>query len=116
MENPYQTTSVRKPILNEYYFFYVHPPVWNDCSIKILRVAIKELLLILEKSAQIKQKPSHIEYEAYFPPQLNLDNSKNSLEVEGPHHYDIFFWECGASRFNEYDSRGELETRHNRCK
>ncbi len=28
----------------------------------------------------------------YFPSQLNLENAKNSLDVEGPHHYNIFFW------------------------
>ncbi len=26
-----------------------------------------------------------------FPPQLNLENAKNSLGVGGPHHYNIFF-------------------------
>ena len=48
-------------------------------------------LLILGMSAQIKQKTSHIEFEVYFPPQLNLENAKNSLDVEGPHHYNMFF-------------------------
>ena len=32
-------------------------------------------LIILEKSAQIKQETSHIE-EAYFSPQLNLESAK----------------------------------------
>ncbi len=30
----------------------------------------------------------------YFPLQLNLENAKNSMDVEGPYHYNIFFWEC----------------------
>ena len=29
-------------------------------------------------------------FEAYFPPQPNLENTKNPLDVEGPHHYNIF--------------------------
>ncbi len=44
----------------------------------------------MEKSAQIIQETSHIEFEAYFPPQLNLENAKDSLDVEGPHHNNIF--------------------------
>ncbi len=107
MENPYQTACIGNPILNEYYFFYVPPPVWNDCIIKIFRAAItawlcvgfsrlsvKKLLLILAESAQIIQETSRIEFEVYFPPQLNLENAKNSMDVEDPHHYNIFFWEC----------------------
>ncbi len=46
MENPYQTTSVGKPILNWYLFFYVPSPVWNDCIIKSLRVAITVWLCV----------------------------------------------------------------------
>ncbi len=49
------------------------------------------LLLILEKSAQIKEETSYIEFEAYFPPQLNLENVKISLNEEGPHHNNNFF-------------------------
>ena len=41
-------------------------------------------------SAQIIQETSHIEFELYFPAQLNLGNAKNSLDVEDPHHYNIF--------------------------
>ncbi len=51
------------------------------------------LLFILEKPAQIIQETSHIEFEVYFPLQLNLENAKNSMDVEGPYHYNIFFWE-----------------------
>ncbi len=51
-------------------------------------------------SAQIKQKTSHIEFEVYFPPQLNMENTKNSLDVEGPHHYNNFFWECTGQNKN----------------
>ncbi len=47
-------------------------------------------LLILAKPAQIMQETSHIEFDVHFPPQLNLGNVKNSLDVEGPHHYNIF--------------------------
>ena len=36
MDNPYQTTSIGKPILKGCFSFYVPPPVWNDCPIKIL--------------------------------------------------------------------------------
>ncbi len=45
---------------------------------------------MLEKSAQVIVETSHIEFEAYFSPQLNLENAKNSLDVEGPHQYNIF--------------------------
>ncbi len=37
------------------------------------------------------QSIRRIEFEAYFPPQLNIENAKSSLDVEGPHHYNIFF-------------------------
>ena len=32
----------------------------------------------------MKQETSHIESEAYIPLQLNLENAKSSLDVEGP--------------------------------
>ncbi len=41
---------------------------------------------MLEKSAKVILETSHIEFEAYFPPQLNLEKAKNSLDVEGLHH------------------------------
>ncbi len=44
---------------------------------------------------QPDSETSHIEFEVYFPPYLILENAKNSLDVEGPHHYNIFFWESG---------------------
>ena len=42
----------------------------------------------------IKQETSHIEFEAYFPPQLNMENSKSLPDVEGTHHNKICFQEC----------------------
>ena len=50
-------------------------------------------LLILEKPAQVIQETSHIEFEAYFSPQLNIENAKISMDVEGPDRYNIFFSE-----------------------
>ncbi len=37
---------------------------------------------------------SKLRFESNFPPQVYLENAKTSLNEEGPHHYDIFFWEC----------------------
>ncbi len=34
---------------------------------------------------------SHIELEVYFPYQLNLEIAKYLLDVEVPHHCNIFF-------------------------
>ncbi len=45
----------------------------------------------------MKQETSHIEFDAYFPPQLNLENAKSSLDVEGPYHYNIFSESVGPS-------------------
>ena len=41
-----QMTSITKPILNGYVFFYVPPPAWNDCIIKILKATITPWLFV----------------------------------------------------------------------
>ncbi len=35
-----------------------------------------------------------LEFNANYPPQVYLENDKSSLGAEGPHCYNIFFWEC----------------------
>ena len=57
------------------------------------------LLFNVNHTGQIDLYNSHIEFEPGFPPQVCLENAKSSLCAEGPHQYNIFFWECTCRFF-----------------
>ena len=75
----------------------------SKCTVSA-RSYVNCLLFNVNHTGQIDQFPSHIEFQANFPLQVYLENGKSSLCAEGPHHYNIFFWECMSTWWVQHSS------------